>query len=103
MAHAEISVNSDILEANKANGHNDPPITVKRGDNTTQAHSVEILDEANNLVASISYLKDDEPEVRILAPTGIRINTDPILLTQPKPQTAEQGSFHLSVSDLKEA
>lgn len=101
MAHAEIYVNSDIIEANKVNGTNNPPLTVKRGESVTQAYSVEILDSDNNTVAAISYLKGDEPEVRIIAPTGIRINLDPLLPTSSKKETSEQPSFHLSVNELQ--
>ena len=105
MAHAEISVNFDTLEANKVHGTNNPPITVTRGEEVTQAHSVEILDSANNMVAVISYIKGDRPEVCLIAPTGIRISTNPVQpipAFPPRPETAEESGFHLSVSDFKE-
>lgn len=103
MAHAEISVNLDIIDSNKKNNANNAPLSVKRGDQATFAHSVEILDSGNNMVASVSYMKGDEPEVKIIAPTGIRINTDPIMPSQPDAQAERAASgFHLEVNDIKE-
>lgn len=96
---AEIEVMNAVLESNAATGENKPPIKVTRGESSTMAHAVDLLDASNNPVATVSYIKGHDPEIKIVAPTGIHILTDPIEAESPR---AVRHGVVLSVEGLKD-
>lgn len=53
-----IHVNQHIIKANKKNGANDGPLTVKTYKEGRNAHEAAILDDAGNVVAKVVYSPD---------------------------------------------
>lgn len=50
-----VHVNQHIIKANSKNGTDNPPLTVKNYKETNNAHSVDILDSAGNVVARVIH------------------------------------------------
>lgn len=53
-----IHVNQHVIKANRKNGDNEAPLTVKTYKSNTPAHNVQIKDDAGRVVASIIYRPD---------------------------------------------
>ena len=53
-----IHINQHVIRANAKNGDSDPVITVKTSKSNDYGHTVEILDDDGNVVATVKYSPD---------------------------------------------
>lgn len=77
MARAKVFVSTSIVRANKEHGRNEPAIIVERDGARTTTNQVDILDQNNEVVASV--IQTDNPNEH----PYIYIEAGPIKIHKP--------------------